>query len=277
MTRWLVNGVPDALVPPTDRGLLYGDGLFETVAFHNGKSALWPLHMARLAEGCRRLALPAPDVELLAAECGQLVGDRARVVIRLAITRGSGGKAYFPPAQPEPTRILIRRGFPAELSRQRESGIAMRTSPFRLAGDWLGGDCLGGLGALKHMNRLAQVIIAEDCDRHGAAEALVLDDHDMIVEGLAGNIVVVQNGRMIAPGPHPAAVAGVGLEWLRQRAGTALVERPFAAGELGRDDAVWVINSVRGPCGVCALDGRALMMVPCLREWQQRWREEIEE
>lgn len=268
MTKWLVNGVPDALVPPTDRGLLYGDGLFETIAFHNGKSALWPLHMARLVEGCRRLALPAPDVDLLADECRRLVADKARAVVRLAITRGSGGKAYFPPAQPEPTRILILRDFPQAYFQQRDSGIEMRTSPIRM-----GADCLGGL---KHMNRLAQVMIAADCERFGAAEALVLDVDDMIVEGLAGNIVIVRNGRMIAPGPHPAAVSGVGLEWLRQRAGEALQERPFAAGELGRDDAIWVINSVRGPCGASTLDGRAMAADERLREWQQHWLEEVE-
>lgn len=274
MSRWLVNGVPDALVPPTDRGLLYGDGLFETIAFHNGKSALWPLHMARLAEGCRRLVLPPPDIDLLGDECRRLIAGKARAVVRLSITRGSGGKAYFPPVPPGPTRILIRRDFPPEFSDERESGIAMRTSPIRLGGGCLEADRLGGL---KHMNRLAQVMIAEDCERHGAAEALVLDADGMIVEGLAGNIVVVQDGRMIAPGPHPAAVAGVGLEWLRQRAGKALLERPFAARELARDDAIWVINSVRGPCAVRTLDGRALAADQRLREWQQHWREEVEE
>lgn len=269
MTRWLVNGEPGALVPPTDRGLLYGDGLFETIAFHHSKSALWPLHMARLAEGCRRMALPAPDPDRLASECSLVLGDATRAIVRLAVTRGSGGKAYFPPARTEPTRILILRDFPSEISGQRETGVDMRTSPIHL-----GADCLGGV---KHMNRLAQVMIAEDCDRFGAAEALVVDSDGMIVEGLAGNIVIVRDDRMIAPGPHPAAVAGVGLEWLRRRAGEGLLERPFAARELGRDDAVWVINSVRGPCRVRTLDGRPLAADRRLSEWQQRWREEIEE
>lgn len=268
MTKWLVNGVPDALVAPTDRGLLYGDGLFETIAFHNGKSALWPLHMARLEDGCRRLNLPLPEMDLLAAECRLLLDGEASAVIRLTITRGSGGRGYFPPESPEPTRILTRRDFPARLAEQRTSGIAMRTSPVRLAPDSIGG--------MKHINRLEQVMIAEDCGRHGAEEALVLDAGGMIVEGLAGNIVVVRDGQMIAPGPHPAAVAGVGLEWLRRRAGKALHERPFAAGELAGDDAVWVINSVRGPCPVRTLDGRRLATDQCIGKWQKRWREEVE-
>jgi len=269
MTRWLVNGKPDALVAPADRGLLYGDGLFETIAFHHGRSALWSLHMARLVAGCRRLALPPPHIDLLAAECHELLGNGNSAVIRIAITRGRGGRAYFPPEHPEPTRILMRRAMPDSLESQRTAGLVMHTSAIRLDADVLGG--------LKHMNRLEQVLIAEECARHGAGEALVLDSADMIVEGLAGNIVVVRGDRMIAPGPHPAAVAGVGLEWLRRHAASNLEERPFAAAELTGEDAVWVINSVRGPCPVRSLDGRALTRDKRIPEWQQRWYKEVEE
>ena len=273
MTRWLVNGVADALVAPTDRGLLYGDGLFETIAFHNGRSRLWPLHMARLAEGCRRLDLPPPDSNLLANESQILLDGAARAMIRLGITRGSGGQGYFPPARPVPTRILIRREFPADIALQRELGVAMRTSPVRLAA---GPPATAPLGGIKHSNRLEQVLIASGCRENAADEALVLDTEGMIVEGLSGNLVVVRDDQMIAPGPHPAAVAGVGLEWLRRAAGRDLGERPFAAAQLHGGDALWVINSIRGPCRVRVLDGRELAPDSMLCEWQRRWREEIE-
>lgn len=273
MSRWLVNGVPGALVPPDDRGLLYGDGLFETVAFHNGRSALWPLHMARLAEGCRRLGLPPPDTGLLAEESRVLLCDARRAVIRLGITRGRGGRAYFPPARPEPTRILIMRDFPDDLPARRERGLAMHTSSIRLPA---GAPATGHLGGIKHSNRLDQVLIASGCRDHGADEALVVDTEGMLVEGLAGNLIVVRDAQMIAPGPHPAAVAGVALEWLRRAAGADLTERPLAAGELGREDALWVINSLQGPCRVRTLDGRRLATDEILAGWRQRWREEIE-
>ena len=105
MSRWLVNGVPGALILPDDRGVLYGDGLFETVAFHNGRSALWPLHMARLTEGCRRLGLPLPDAQLLAEESQSLLDGRSRAVIRLGITRGVAAGRTFRLRVPNP-RVL---------------------------------------------------------------------------------------------------------------------------------------------------------------------------
>lgn len=269
MTRWLVNGVPDARVAPTDRGLLYGDGLFETIAFHRGRSALWSLHMTRLIDGCRRLDLPQPDVDVLAAECRELLGNGDSAVIRIGITRGSGGRGYFPPESPEPTRMVTRRELPENLKSQRISGLDLHTSRVRLG--------LNALGGIKHTNRLEQVLIAGECARYAAEEALVLDAEDMIVEGLAGNVIVVRRGRLIAPGPHPAAVAGVGLEWLRRHPDSALEERPLAADELTGEDALWVINSVRGPCRVRSLDGRVLARDGQIAQWQKRWQKEVEQ
>jgi 4-amino-4-deoxychorismate lyase len=266
LSDWLVNGVPGGLVRPDDRGLLYGDGLFETIAFHAGRSALWPLHVARLARGCGALGLPMPDQALLADECLRLVAQRARAVVRLALTRGCGGRAYFPPEPPAVTRVLIRRDWPGDMARRRGEGLSMRTVRLPLV------DAVGG--GLKHANRLAQVQIAR---RLGDAdEALALDADGYVVEGLSGNIVVVRDGDLIAPGPHPAAVAGVGLEWLRRRADGALSERPMHADELRSDDAIWVINSVQGPCPVRCLDGRELCRDAVLRDWQAKWRDEIE-
>ena len=56
-----VNGVAGASVDPLDRGLQYGDGLFETMAVQDGRARFFDWHLARLAEGARRLALPMPD------------------------------------------------------------------------------------------------------------------------------------------------------------------------------------------------------------------------
>lgn len=265
----LVDGQSGGQVPASDRGLLFGDGLFETMAFHRGECRLWPLHMARLEDGCRVLGLPPPERALLADECRRVVAGEARCVVRLTLTRGSGGAGYFPASAPEVTRIVQRRPFPADIERLRRDGLRMATSPIRLPG-------VEALAGLKHLSRLAQVMIARECAQRGADEALVLDPDGMIVEGLHGNIVVERDGRLIAPGPHPAAVAGVGLEWLRRSAGDALCERPMKASELGPGDSVWVLNSVRGLCPVAVLDERPVDIGRAGAEWQARWLEEIE-
>ena len=52
MDSW-VDGQPADALSLKDRGLAYGDGLFETIAVHNGSPVLLDRHLARLAEGCR--------------------------------------------------------------------------------------------------------------------------------------------------------------------------------------------------------------------------------
>src|SRR5699024_8902132 len=154
MSECLVNGKPENSVPADDRGLLYGDHLFETIAFVDGRAPLWPLHMARLTQDAGRLLLPAPDPELLAAECTRVAGSQPRCVVRLTLTRGSSGRAYQPPATPQPRRIIQRRAWPQRLAAQRQRGLKLHTSSVRLASS-------AQLAGIKHGNRLEQVLAAE--------------------------------------------------------------------------------------------------------------------
>lgn len=268
--RWLLNGVPEALLSPNDRGLLYGDGLFETIAFHHRQSRLWPLHMARLAHGCAELGLAMPDPTLLADEATRLLDDDTSVVIRITLTRGAGGRGYFPASKPvESTRLLQSRPFPENLAELRDRGLALFTSRVELA-------AMAPFG-VKHLSRVAQVQIARDLAGQGGDEAVVLDREGTLVEALHGNLVLVRDGRLAELEPHPAAVAGVGLEWLRRRAGDPLLRIKLHRDALRASDSVWVINSVRGPMAGRSLDGEPLGQHPLIREWQRIWQQEIEQ
>jgi len=272
--RWLLNGAPEALLHPDDRGLLYGDGLFETIAFHHARSRLWPLHMARLAQGCIELGFSMPESELLAEEADRLIADCETAVVRITLTRGAGGSGYMPQTEAATvTRLLQRRAFPVGLTRLRQSGLCLFTSRVTLAATPPFG--------IKHLSRLAQVQIARDLAEQGGDEAVVLDADGRLVEALHGNLVLVRDGRLIEPEPHPAAVAGVGLEWLRQLANGCVGDRmqvqAVRRDQLRPSDSVWVINSVRGPIAGCSLDGKPIGMHPLIRHWQQIWQEEIEQ
>ena len=87
----LVNGRHSAALDASDRGLHYGDGLFETMAVVDGRIPLWDRHLERLREGCRRLGFDCPDEAVLAAEAERLTADRPRCVLKLIVTRGRGG------------------------------------------------------------------------------------------------------------------------------------------------------------------------------------------
>lgn len=264
MAEGLIDGRPAHAVPIDDRGLLYGDHLFETIAFVGQSAPLWARHMARLKAGAERLLMPLPAPGRLAADCGSLLADHPRSVVRITMTRGSGGRAYTPPASVTPRRLVSRRPWPATLDRQRERGIEVDVSPIRLA---VG----GALAGVKHGNRLEQVLAAEHARRAGHDEALLFDADDNLVEALTGNVIVWLRGRAVTPPIDRCGVRGVGLGWLREQAGVGIDEERLGPVDLERAEAIVVINSVAGIRPVRALGGRRLPVSEACRQWQRLW------
>lgn len=91
-----------------DRGLLLGDGLFETMRVAAGCVPLLERHLDRLAVGCATLFLPPPDRAMLRQAVGDLLTASGLVGggMRLTVTRGCGPRGLRPPAQVQPTVLL---------------------------------------------------------------------------------------------------------------------------------------------------------------------------
>ena len=135
-----------AEVPADDRGLAYGDGLFETMRAHRGRVHWWDAHWSRLTTGSARLKLPLPAESLVRAEAEALLeGDDG--VLKLLVTRGRGGRGYAPPGEATPTWLLSTHALPVSPA----EGLALRWCDTRLAVQPL-------LAGLKHCNRLEQVM-----------------------------------------------------------------------------------------------------------------------
>ncbi|HEY9198266.1 MAG TPA: aminotransferase class IV, partial [Gammaproteobacteria bacterium] len=90
--RCLINGESGESVAADDRGLHYGDGLFETLAVRDGVCEFWGRHLERLQLGCERLRIPSPAPDLLAAETRRLTQGVPHAVLKILLTRGSGGR-----------------------------------------------------------------------------------------------------------------------------------------------------------------------------------------
>ncbi len=263
MVEMLVDGQPGESIPADDRGFLYGDLLFETIAFHDGQAPLWAWHWRRLRAGCERLGLTAPAEDLLLEECRRVAVGK-RCVVRATLTRGSGGRAYEPPVEPACRRIVQRRAWPSDADRFRQEGMRLVTSPVRLAS----GSVIAGL---KHGNRLEQVLAARHCAELGADEALLYDAGDRLVEAIASNLVIVVDGRALTPSTDSAGVSGVGLAWLCDQPGVALETVELTAREVDRADEIMVINSVAGIRPVTAVDDHHFAIGATCRAWQDLW------
>ena len=103
MAQYWINGTPGRLVDITDRGLAYGDGLFETIAIRHSAARFLDLHLDRLYAGAARLKLAAPDRDSLHTQLVTAATGLDEGVLKLIMTRGSGPRGYAPVQHQQPT------------------------------------------------------------------------------------------------------------------------------------------------------------------------------
>lgn len=248
----LINGEEAQVIDASDRGLHYGDGLFETVAVVDGQAPLWPRHMARLAEGCSRLGIPMPDSAKLAAEARRLYDGHQRAVLKLIITRGNGGRGYRPPRPGVPTRLVQIGPWPDYPTAHWHEGVRVRLCSTRLSSP-------SPLAGVKHLNRLEQVLARQEWYDSTIAEGLMLDADGFVVEGTMTNVFMVKDGRLVTPELSRCGVAGV-MRALVLEVGTAL-GLDIEIGRIEIDDLlnageVFLTNSLIGLWPVQELAGR---------------------
>lgn len=239
----LIDGVPARHVEVSDRGLQYGDGVFETCAVCDRRIEYWPEHMARLQAGCERLGFLAPHADLLRAEAERaLEASRGRAVLKIMITRGSGGRGYRPLRRPEPRRIIALHPFPEYPREFAAQGIhlhACRT----VAVDH------PALAGIKHMNRLPQVLARAEWDDIATPEGLMRDPDGHPVEGTQSNLFMVRGGALFTPDLSAVGVAGIiraRVLALAEVAGVPTRIEVLAADALDKADEVFVSNSLIG-------------------------------
>lgn len=264
----LVDGVFAECIPADDRGLLFGETVFETIAFWHQRVPLWALHMNRLAHGARLLGLDPPDPDLLREECRTLLDALSEDsgILRITLTAGSGGQGYWPASSPRPRRIVQRRDWPGRLEQQRSRGLRTMISRHRLGPP-------GPMSGLKHGNRLLQTLAARECAEAGLDEALLLGPGGEIAEAISSNLILVGEHSLMTPsGPE---VAGVGLEWLRGELGTELVDGSISPAELESLREVLVINSVAGVRAVVSIDGTPFERGPVFRRLLSLWQSKL--
>lgn len=202
----LINGNQTSTLSVTDRGLHYGDGVFETIAIKHGKPCLWPQHLERLHKGCERLNMPLPDTQTLTEEIHQLCTGVEQGVVKIIISRGSGGRGYLPPEAPEPSRILISYPWPDYPQDYWQKGVSIRLcSTFLSINPQLAG--------IKHLNRLEHVLARSEWRDPEIVEGLMLNTEGQLIEGTMSNLFLVKDNSLYTPDISRCGVAGV----MRQR------------------------------------------------------------
>ena len=249
-----VNGEVAASVAVTDRGLSYGDGLFETIKVVNGRPTLFDLHLNRLRESAAFLGIQF-SIEQLKVEVAAFLPSicQADGILKIILTRGSGGRGYNPAGCEHTSRILSFHDLPAYGLAPSEQGIRLFHCRTRLGQSVLAG--------MKHLNRLENVLARSEWEvGSGCLEGLVQDFEGQIIEGTMSNLFFVQDGILKTPDLSRCGVKGVCRQYILGSArfwGLEVEESDYDLAVLEQADEVFVCNSVNGVWPVVACGERS--------------------
>jgi 4-amino-4-deoxychorismate lyase len=263
-TLWLVNG-RRAAVDPADRGLAYGDGLFETMAAVDGRIRWLDYHLERLDWGCRRLAIARPDQGAIRAEIAEHCPP-GRAIAKLIVTRGPGARGYPPPKRSEPTRILGISSWHDYPRTHYTDGVRVRVCALRLGES-------PALAGLKHLNRLEQVLAQLELAELGADHGLLLDTSGYVVGGTSSNVFAVRGDDLLTPTVARAGIAGVMRRVVLEKAvevGLRPIETNLTLPEVQRADELFMTNALIGIWPVAKLDDRPFAVGHATRRLMQR-------
>ncbi len=256
----LVDGRPARAVSVADRGLHYGDGVFETLPISAGVVRHWERHLERLRLGCARLGMACPEDTVLRADLDRLRVGVDHAVLKLIVTRGVGGRGYRPPDPAKPTRIFARHprwSYPAALYR---NGIVVRVCATRLSRNPV-------LAGIKHLNRLEQVLARQEWADPEVHEGLMQDTGGRVIEGTMTNLFLVRGGRLVTPDLSECGVLGIMRGLCIEAAARVGLETDIRAVDLAdiyNAEGAFMCNSVVGVWPIRELHGEGThRYAPC--------------
>ena len=243
-----------ASVSVFDRGLLYGDGLFETVRAYRGALFALDQHLLRLRSSARFLGIAVPryawrtDINALLKRNRLLTTD-ARV--RITVTRGAAARGVVPPRGIRPTTIITAEAVDPAVARAQQRGVRVALVPF--ARD-------GFLAEHKVLNYLPGVLGKRIAARHHAFEGLFIYPTGHVMEGTTSNLFVWHGKRLLTP-PAAGILPGLTRRLIIGAAaadGIRVHERPLSGKDLFDADEALLTSSVMEVVPIIEVDGRSI-------------------
>jgi branched-subunit amino acid aminotransferase/4-amino-4-deoxychorismate lyase len=237
-------------VPIDDRGLLLGDGLFETILYRAGEPVLWWEHLARLGRGCAALGLPEPDARTVRVESARAIAAAGlhddRAAVRITWTAGPGGRGLGRPEALAPRLIVT-----AAPSARSATPAALITATVRRNADSI-------VSRLKTLSYLDNVLARREAVAAGADEALMLDTDGHLACAAAANLFWIADGRLHTPSLSGGVLPGI----IRQQILSAATRMDAPVQEVSAGpqalhgaQALFLTNSLIGLRRIAQLDG----------------------
>ncbi|RMG38557.1 MAG: D-amino acid aminotransferase [Gammaproteobacteria bacterium] len=243
-----------ACVPVTDRGLLFGDSVYEVIPAYGGVPFRLAQHLQRLERSLAAIRLDNPlSRSAWEAVIGELCGDGGGEdrSIYVQVTRGAyPTRNHRIPAEVTPTVIAFSSPIPQRDPRIAQKGIAVITTP----------DIRWHRCDIKATTLLANILAQAEAVEKGADDAIFVRD-GLATEGTASNLFIVAENRLITPPKGDQLLPGITRDLvleLAKEAGVPYRETPITVDSLAQATEVWLTSSTREIAPVVRLDGRTV-------------------
>jgi 4-amino-4-deoxychorismate lyase len=290
----LVNNLRQDSIPVIERGLAFGDGVFETMLVSNTDVSLWEYHYQRLLEGLKRLHISidlptlyqhiSTSLEAI-GECRQSDQSDQGVnqgvdkgVWKLIVTRGQSQRGYMPDNTAQATLITVYTPLTTQFFDANrcysQQGVAVHYCRERLAASRT-------LAGIKSLNQLPYVLASRERQALDVQEGLMLSNDGLLIEATARNVFMVKNNELLTPQLHQCGVAGIMRRAIMERArsmdmSVQEVDVPVAVFE--QSDEVFLTNSISGIWPVIQCETLRWSIGPVTQTLQQEladWLEDI--
>lgn len=244
---------PQGTVDARDRGLLLGDGLFDTSLVVNGRVPFLSAHLDRFEASCTQLDIPfaRPKIGALMREAAQVIGQGS---MRLTVTRGPAPRGLAIPDAQHP--MVMISGNPG--------GFVSMFQPLKLMHSPIRRNETSPAARMKTLGYIDAVLALRDVRAAGADEALFLNSAGHIACCGTGNLFVLRDDRLLTPPLSDGVLDGITRQQiiaLAPELGLKSVETSLQPGDLLPTDTLFMTNSLRLIAPAVCLDGKAL--APC--------------
>ena len=264
-----------ARVAPVSSAMLYGRGVFTTMAIYDTKPFQWEKHWTRLTRdaeklkidltGCTQKSVGEGLQKLIAVN--QVKNGRARVIFLARSGRGSW-KTKIP--NTKRTDLLIMTG---DVHKVPASGLSLAVSPFRV-------NTAAPTTGVKSLNYLDRILALDEARERDFDEAMMLNERGEIVSAATANIFWTRSGTVHTPTLSTGALAGVTRECvieIAEKHFVPLVEGVYEMNDLTDADQIFLTSSAIGVAPVTTFDFRrysieAGSVVSIIKDAFSKWR-----
>lgn len=245
-----LNGIltEKASVSFDNRGLNYGDAVFETLRFSGGKIYFWEDHYFRLMAAMRILRMEIPmnfTMEFLETEILKTINSEEKkdigFRIKLLVWRKTGGK--YTPNSNEIEYLISTENLETPFYVLNEGDYEVELFKDHYVASGL-------LSTLKSNNRLINILGSIYAKENDYENCLLLNEHKQVVEALNGNIFLVSGNVIKTPPLTDGSLNGVTRKQLISILGTLpdfkLEETSISPFELQKADEIFITNVIQG-------------------------------